>query len=356
MKHLATIALSSFMLMASPKMDGCSDPGASPTPEPSADCTGSFLMDEVNGYNQTQSYAQPYLNVTCDNTYVYVQSNGIPNFNFVQVTPNALKEQNLNWKIPLNAAKASTTTAVYTTGPIGISVTGLPIYAPNEAPADNYGDPVLDGLLDYCNGHTDQSGTYHFHADPTCLFETIDGQVHLVVGYAFDGFPIVAPYETVNSTTKEVKSSYVYVGGSDNAYVANQYKAGSGDLDQCNGMTASDGKYRYYATKTFPYTIGCFSGTVEKSNNANGQVGVGGSTGGGTGTGTGTGTGPTPASCSTDNDCTNACPAGSVGCSCEAQPSGGNACVPTCAKDSDCPMPPSGTLTCDEGMGICIPG
>lgn len=254
-------------------ISGCSDPDTSPTPSTSTDCTGNFLVDEVNAYEQSGSYEDPSLSVTCTTDTVEVKSNGIPNFEFVQITPNALKTQNYTWHLTRNPKVASAPTAIWMTGPVGIAVNGLPIYAPNEAPNDGYKDPVLDGILDYCNGHTGPAGEYHFHARPECLFESIDGQVNLVLGYAFDGFPIVAPFECTDSgcsSVKSMKSSYVYVGGSTNAYTANQYQAGKGDLDKCNGAYAPDGSYRYYASDTFPYVIGCFSGTPDTSNAAGG--------------------------------------------------------------------------------------
>ena len=36
-------------------------------------------------------------------------------------------------------------------------------------------------------------------------------------------------------------------------------------LDECNGRFGSDGTYRYHATDTYPYIIGCYHGTVEIS-------------------------------------------------------------------------------------------
>ncbi|MEM7345662.1 MAG: YHYH protein, partial [Chloroflexota bacterium] len=37
---------------------------------------------------------------------------------------------------------------------------------------------------------------------------------------------------------------------------------GSGDLDQCNGLTLADGSYAYFATDTFPYFMGCYYGVA----------------------------------------------------------------------------------------------
>ena len=39
-----------------------------------------------------------------------------------------------------------------------------------------------------------------------------------------------------------------------------EFVDGNGDLDECNGMTV-DGSYGYYVTGTYPYVLGCYSGT-----------------------------------------------------------------------------------------------
>lgn len=108
--------------------------------------------------------------------------------------------------------------------------------------------------------------------------------------------------------------------------------------------------------------------TTSSSSGVGGMQGTGGapgtggmqSTGGAPGTGGmmqgsgGMGGMPGPVMCQTPADCTNACPPGSMGCTCEATPLG-MICVPTCQTNADCPMGPMGqVLVCD--MGVCAPG
>jgi len=100
--------------------DSSPEPSPDPSPEPSADCTGTFLLDQVNSYEQTGSYADPFLAVTCTDDFVVVQSNGIPNFEFQQTTPNALQEIDSTYNIPRNPELAAQTTEIYYTGPVGI--------------------------------------------------------------------------------------------------------------------------------------------------------------------------------------------------------------------------------------------
>lgn len=239
-------------------------------------CPDEHFVD-VSTYEQTQNYPAPAMTVTCDEENLIITSNGIPTFEFVAVTPSALQAQNYNWTIPLTPQDLETPAEVPLGGPIGFTVTGLPLFGPTESPMDGYADPMLDNLLDYCNGHTAQRGDYHFHAAPTCLFEEYENQVGLVVGYAFDGYPILAPYlcEDANCTTiREVQSSWVLTNPDVRAaWEANEYVEGSGDLDQCNGMVMEDGSYAYFATRSFPYFLGCYRAAATIAQMPGGQMG-----------------------------------------------------------------------------------
>ncbi|MDH5607767.1 MAG: YHYH protein, partial [Anaerolineae bacterium] len=97
-----------------------------------------------------------------------------------------------------------------------------------------------------------------------------DGIPYLVIGYAFDGFPILAPYiceDAACTEVKEVQSSWVDANPEiDLSWERHEYAAGSGDLDRCNGMLFEDGSYAYFATDSFPYFMGCYMGEVEQSN------------------------------------------------------------------------------------------
>jgi hypothetical protein len=220
------------------------------------------------------AYPAPQLSVTCNSTQMTVQTNNIPNFEFVQVTPNQLKAQNYTFHFPLQPTVASSPSSIPLGGPSALTVNGLVIFGPTEAPRDGYRDPYLDGILDYCNGHTAPSGDYHFHARMDCIYPNLDqpiaANVGRVLGYAFDGYPILAPYlcaDTSCATVKELQSSWKDVNPDlQNAWERHQYVAGSGDLDQCNGAQQADGSYAYYATDSFPYFMGCYHGVVEQSN------------------------------------------------------------------------------------------
>lgn len=227
------------------------------------------------------SYPSPTLSARCDDTHLLVTSNGIPSFTFVPITPNDLAAQSYAWSIPRHPARAASTTDVPLGGPAAITVTGLPIFGPTENPMDGYRDPYLDdalaNLLDECNGHTAPRGVYHFHARPECLIVSLGGaRAGLVIGYAFDGYPILAPLACDDASctaTHEVSSSWrltldEYTTATRGpAWDIHEFVDGLGDLDECNGMAittpGSPYDYAYFATDTFPYFLGCYRGTPE---------------------------------------------------------------------------------------------
>ena len=233
------------------------------------ECPTDVFLD-ANAAPQNAAYPEPELSITCTDTEILIQTNNIPNFEFVPTTPNALQAQDFTFHIPLTPVMAAETTAVPLGGPSAIAVNGLVIFGPTEAPNDGYRDPYLDEILDYCNGHTAPGGVYHFHARPDCISDDLEGQVGLVIAYAFDGYPILAPYicgDEACSYVKEVQSSWRLANPDlDNAWEKHEYVEGRSELDECNGMTLPDGSYAYFATDTFPYFMGCYRGVVDESN------------------------------------------------------------------------------------------
>jgi hypothetical protein len=251
------------------------------TAQPATACSQAAHFIDVSKGSAGPRYAKPELQVSCTDEHVVVQSNGIPNFEFVAITPNPLQTQRYTWRIPRNPKPSPNPQQVPLLGPTAVMVNGLPFFGPNEAPEHGTADPYLDKLLDFCGGHTGGGGMYHFHVLPVCLFDKVDGRVALVVGYAFDGYPILAPFECVDAAcgaVRKVRSSWRRENGQRNAWTANQYVAGHGDLDRCNGMIRPDGTYAYYATETFPYGPACYHGVA--SLNQPGMPGGGGEKGG----------------------------------------------------------------------------
>lgn len=212
-------------------------------------------------------YDKPKVVVTCGGDTLNITSNGMISYPFVAKTPNGLKSQSYTWNITTKPKIASQQTSIKTTmGTIAFTVTGIPVFGPMEGPTptqEAFGDPIFNNILDTCGGHTGYNADYHYHtifAVSNCsLQETI-------IGYALDGFPIYS------NPSYKLKSSYEKTGNpKTNSWDAYTYKAGSGSLDQCNGQKQSDGSYRYYVTESFPYVIGCYTGTAQAQSGAAAQ-------------------------------------------------------------------------------------
>jgi hypothetical protein len=324
-----------------------------------------LLLDVAKGQGAGSGYAKATLAGSCSDTTFTVTSNGMPFYSYVSMTPNALKTVSQSWAIPRFPQVADKTTEVPLLGVAGVTVSGLPFYGPTEAtqPANQiYGDPVFNGLMDGCFGHTSPQ-EYHNHAlavkcltaaalavaEPWTLPDPAANEPSPIIGWALDGFPVYGPNGCVDAACKQVvtlKSGYVKTGDPTTyAWKAYTYTAVANDpsvLDVCNGRVGPDGTYRYHATTGFPYIIGCYKGTPSASSGGGLQPG---DPGGGTGA---------PPSCSTDSDCTGKCGPSAQGCGCETIQNGAKGCIPTCTADGDCgPTPDGKTTTCKQG--VCRP-
>ena len=147
---------------------------------------------------------------------------------------------------------------------------------------------------DIHNAHVQPNGMYHYHATPNAIFESNCSDVSSaspVIGFAADGFPVFGSCISDNGSIRNTQSSYELkdgggprqtvsgyttpTGGTGAIASSNydgqfrgdwEYVAGSGDLDECNGMTV-DGQYGYYLTDSFPWVLACYSGTPDASFN-----------------------------------------------------------------------------------------
>ncbi|MEZ4312333.1 MAG: YHYH protein [Polyangiaceae bacterium] len=328
------------------------------------------ILDLTNAKGAGAEYPAPTLSAKCEGGMLIVEGNGIPHYEFVQTTPNPLKANNHHYEIPLEPKVAAQPTAIPLLGTVGVAVNGAPFFGPNEAgqPADSaWGDPIYNGLMDPCLGHTAQE--YHYHSlEVKCLntdslvdqpwmnADPPDNAKSPVVAWALDGFPVYGPRECADSacsTYVVMHSSYVQVADpKTNAWDAYEYQASNDPtgLDECNGHVGPDGDYHYHATATFPYILGCYKGTPGGGDPGTG--GAGGAGAGGAGTGGAGGNMMGPQSCANEADCVDACPPGSKGCTCAPSPMG-DVCTPTCTTAADCPMPPGMMLQCMNGL--CVP-
>lgn len=258
---------------------GCIDDASGITGEPgtggvdgvtSGECWQATWFPPLDADPANAGYDDPLTTIGCDGSEVRVQSNGIPDFEFVAVTPNDLGEQDWDFSFPESPEVAGSTSEIPLLGPVGVSVNGLPLFGPNEGEfPDPYGDPVYNGIVDFCLGHTAQQGMYHFHAMlEACAHKGFDrgaDQASPVIAFAFDGFPIYGSWGCVDAECTEVveyRSGWEQSGDpSTYAWDNYTYVGGEGTLDACNGHVGPEGDYHYHATADFPYLVGCYAGT-----------------------------------------------------------------------------------------------
>tara|TARA_Y100000758_G_scaffold120021_1_gene84589 strand:+ start:82 stop:2226 length:2145 start_codon:yes stop_codon:yes gene_type:complete len=161
------------------------------------------------------------------------------------------------------------------------------------------------GTYDYhCNYHSSMTGSVTV-VDPEIVwtdydFSKVDSTVaSLIIGFAFDGYPIYGAYGTIDGEVTLMRSNYVlkdgetgYNGIDDYVYSADN----GGHLDACNGVFSAtpefpDGIYHYHSTmpvegnnpsanNAFPYFINCYAGIAEDSNFDGGALEGGGDGGG----------------------------------------------------------------------------
>jgi hypothetical protein len=153
--------------------------------------------------------------------------------------PNSIAETAVSMSLPLSPAAAATPGCLGK-GAIGILRNGVVLYAPLD---ELNRDAVAYETQDDCDGHPQQASTYHYHDVPSCLLAAATGP-STVVGFAYDGFPIVVERDPSGELPTDA------------------------DLDECHGRTSpvllddeAVTTYHYSATAEFPYTLGCFHGS-----------------------------------------------------------------------------------------------
>jgi len=239
-------------------------------------CPTDVFLDVGRFPGAGDDYPKPRIEVECEEDTLVVRSNGIPHYEFVQITPNPLLETNREYRFPLRPEVAEEPTPIPLLGTVGVAINGIPFFGPNEGgvPYPGFGDPVYNSIMDACMGHTARE--YHYHAlVQACLAADIKpGEPSPILAYAADGFPVYGPYGCVDEDCTSVvkaKSSWKKLRDPEiDAWDAFRYEPREGPeyLDRCNGHGGHDHgghhhgeEYHYHVTESWPYILGCFSGT-----------------------------------------------------------------------------------------------
>ena len=176
-----------------------------------------------------------------DDTYFYVESEGIPTHNMMvgitswqQQVPIPQGYTGTNaWSIPLKPELSNAPISLKNNllkGAVAIAANGVPIFNP----LNNRGeDAFAIGELDQWGGHCGKADDYHYHIAPL-HFEATAGKNPIAM--ALDGFAIYGSKEPDGTTMQA--------------------------LDTYHGHSINNGVYHYHATTTYPYFIGSMRGKI----------------------------------------------------------------------------------------------
>ena len=254
------------------------DAGTDTTAAPS-DIASTASCDEVAALFATRGsanadLADPEVAASCEGDTIVITSNGIPDFTYIETSPGQPRAADYVWSIPASPMVGDATTEIPYIGPIGTTLSGIPIYGPTEGTGGDVDS--LPGIVSVCGSHNGPTG-FHTHkigtsSETDCFFtpEEVADEPQLV-GYAWDGFPIYTGIDQYTSSWQLTDESLF----ASDTWAAHSYVEGSGDLDECNGLTDADGNYAYYTTEGFPYIMGCFAGEVEIAAPGGGDAGGG---------------------------------------------------------------------------------
>jgi len=258
------------------------------------------------------------VSITSEGSACTISSNSIPNHDFndgATAFVNESSDVDVSFSVPATPSQAGSVTwltlryddAIFING-IKLDLLAAACYGVGNAAAGqekigcmDVGQPFRYDPMsplntfgtDTHNAHTQPGGEYHYHGDPRAMHdESNSSSPSPVVGFAADGFPIFGPLftDTDSGQVRRATSSYGLKSGvrasqsfggstydpsgSGGAFQGEEYNgrftddyeynAGSGDLDECNGMTVG-GQYGYYITDSFPWVLKCFKGAPDES-------------------------------------------------------------------------------------------
>ena len=238
------------------------------------------------------------VSTSVQNDEMVMESNGIPNHDFLSTLGCCADEMDYTAYITLNpvddttgghsSANCPAATGRWECAPdrgaVAIGVNGVPIYGPEEGPGgdavalhfDYFDEDRQPIELGWCAGHSAGPNGYHYHYDANCIYwepemgedmsdydlsKIRNDQHSPIVGWAFDGYPIYGMYGYDNdgTTIRAITSSYAIERTQDggeqgyNGIDDWNYMQGMGDLDECNGRFGPtpeypDGIYHYVST------------------------------------------------------------------------------------------------------------
>ena len=228
------------------------------------------------------------VSITTDDQYRYVKTDGCPPYENPKWTnPGHACVQDLTFKLPLTPKNAKEHIPVGEPygrfegilylkedpspifGAMGVLQSGVMVFGvgspcgySSKCPEDGAPTKYVDAVeseghtVDQCGGHPAPTGQYHVHSEigfntssgrQNCrLPQDVPGEHSKLLGWMFDGYGLYGHYSLGGKVPT--------------------------DVDECGGHTHElDGVkvYHYHLPDKFPWTIGCFTGCPEVSNNRN---------------------------------------------------------------------------------------
>jgi hypothetical protein len=187
--------------------------------------------------------------------FLTVHAKSLPNHptaKFPGFNPNSIQETDQTYRLPLEpvinpdavAMDEADQNRALPMGPIGIAINGIPFFNPFDGDMRD-----ASNIMDYCCGHPNPDGLYHYHKYPICVNTPFVDKGYApseVIGFAFDGLPIYGPYQEAGVMAKDSTTN---------------------PLNSFNACYDPVRGWHYHVTPgKFPYVIGGYFGKAETSN------------------------------------------------------------------------------------------
>lgn len=177
-----------------------------------------------------------------------IVSSGCPNHPITRLNPNYGRLRNLDFEVPAvpQYDEGAERGLELTGGTVGVTINGGLIFSAyfggNVLPTRERNAVSEESrTFDYCSGHSNGGGNYHYHSVPTCVIAQLEGADHQpddpspLVGWMYDGFPVMGPIGP-----QGVRMMRCTEQGAHPTYC----------LDECNGfygnLDSDEYTYRYY--------------------------------------------------------------------------------------------------------------
>ena len=137
-----------------------------------------------------------------------IVSSGCANHPMVRLNPNSGMRQDIDQLVPALPMIDETTQVSLGLrgGTVGVTINGGLIFSayagaghtppPDGATRERNAVGIEGDTFDYCGGHSNSGGNYHYHSVPPCLLDQLTGGASVTspqLGWMYDGLPVFGP-------------------------------------------------------------------------------------------------------------------------------------------------------------------